>query len=40
MFAETACRLPQGKLIMYPKRGHALIAAPEFFRDVTAFFRG
>jgi pimeloyl-ACP methyl ester carboxylesterase len=40
MFAEIACRLPQGKLIMYPKRGHALIAAPEFFRDVTAFFGG
>ncbi len=40
MFAETACRLPRGKLIMYPNRGHALITAPEFFRDVTAFLRG
>ncbi len=40
MFAETACRLPQGKLIMYPNRGHALIIAPEFFRDVIAFLRG
>jgi pimeloyl-ACP methyl ester carboxylesterase len=40
MFAETACRLPQGKLIMYPNRGHALITTPEFFRDVTAFLRG
>jgi pimeloyl-ACP methyl ester carboxylesterase len=40
MFAETAFRLPRGKLIMYPNRGHALIIAPEFFRDVTAFLRG
>jgi pimeloyl-ACP methyl ester carboxylesterase len=39
MFAETACRLPHGKLIMYRDRGHALITAPEFFRDVTAFLR-
>jgi pimeloyl-ACP methyl ester carboxylesterase len=39
MFAETACRLPRGKLIMYPNRGHTLIIAPEFFRDVTAFLR-
>lgn len=40
MFAETACRLPRGRLIMYRDRGHALITAPEFFRDVTAFLRG
>ena len=39
MFAETACRLPHGKLIMYRDRGHSLITAPEFFRDVTAFLR-
>jgi pimeloyl-ACP methyl ester carboxylesterase len=39
MFAETACRLPRGRLIMYRDRGHALITAPEFFRDVTAFLR-
>jgi pimeloyl-ACP methyl ester carboxylesterase len=39
MFAETACRLPHGKLIMYRNRGHALITAAEFFRDVTAFLR-
>lgn len=39
MFAETACRLPRGKLIMYPNRGHALIIAQEFFRDVIAFLR-
>jgi pimeloyl-ACP methyl ester carboxylesterase len=40
MFAETAFRLPRGKLIMYPNRGHALIVAPQFFRDVIAFLRG
>ena len=39
MFAETAFRLPRGKLIMYRNRGHALVIAPEFFRDVTAFLR-
>lgn len=39
MFAETAFRLPNGKLIMYRNRGHALITAPEFFRDVTTFLR-
>jgi pimeloyl-ACP methyl ester carboxylesterase len=39
MFAETACRLPHGKLIMYRDRGHSLITAPEFFRDVIAFLR-
>ena len=40
MFAETAFLLPRGKLIMYRKRGHALMIAPEFFTDVTAFLRG
>lgn len=39
MFAETAYRMPHGRLIMYPDRGHALILAPEFFRDVVAFLR-
>ena len=39
MFAETAFRLPHGKLIIYRNRGHALVIAPEFFRDVTAFLR-
>ena len=39
MFAETAFRMPHGKLIMYRNRGHALIIAPEFFSDVTAFLR-
>jgi pimeloyl-ACP methyl ester carboxylesterase len=40
MFAETAFRLPHGKLIMYPDRGHGIVVAPEFARDVTAFLRG
>jgi pimeloyl-ACP methyl ester carboxylesterase len=40
MFAETAFRLPRGKLIMYRKRGHSLFIAPEFFTDATAFLRG
>jgi pimeloyl-ACP methyl ester carboxylesterase len=39
MFAETACRLRRGKLIMYRDRGHALVTAPEFFSDVAAFLR-
>jgi pimeloyl-ACP methyl ester carboxylesterase len=39
MFAETAFRMPRGKLIMYPNRGHAVVTAPEFFSDVTAFLR-
>jgi pimeloyl-ACP methyl ester carboxylesterase len=39
MFAETACRLPRGRLIMYPNRGHGLITTSQFFRDVTAFLR-
>ena len=39
MFAETAFQLPHGKLIVYRNRGHALVIAPEFFRDVTAFLR-
>ncbi|HZL74215.1 MAG TPA: alpha/beta hydrolase [Propionibacteriaceae bacterium] len=39
MFAETAFRLPHGSLIIYRNRGHALVIAPEFFRDVTAFLR-
>lgn len=39
MFAETAFRMPHGKLIMYPNRGHALTLAKEFFRDVIQFLR-
>ena len=39
MFAETAFQLPHGKLIIYRNRGHALVIAREFFRDVTAFLR-
>lgn len=37
MFAETAYRMPRGRMIMYPNRGHALVTAPEFARDVSAF---
>lgn len=40
MFAETAYRMPHGRLILYRNRGHALTTAPEFVRDVTAFLRG
>jgi pimeloyl-ACP methyl ester carboxylesterase len=39
MFAETAYRMPHGRLIMYPNRGHAIPWAPEFARDVIAFLR-
>ncbi len=39
MFAETAYRMPRGRLIMYRNRGHAVSVAPEFFRDVVAFLR-
>jgi len=39
MFAETAFRMPCGQLIMYPNRGHSVVTAPEFVRDVTAFLR-
>jgi pimeloyl-ACP methyl ester carboxylesterase len=39
MFAETAYRMPRGRLIMYLNRGHALVAAPEFVRDVVEFLR-
>jgi pimeloyl-ACP methyl ester carboxylesterase len=39
MFAETAFQLPHGSLIIYRNRGHAIMIAPEFFRDVTAFLR-
>lgn len=39
MFAETACRLPRGRLIMYPNRAHGVFITSQFFRDVTAFLR-
>jgi len=39
MFAETAFRMPRGRLIMYPDRGHAIPVRPEFARDVVAFLR-
>lgn len=37
MFAETAHRMPRGRMIMYPNRGHALVTTPEFARDVASF---
>ena len=37
MFAETSYQMPRGRMIMYPNRGHALVAAPEFARDVASF---
>ena len=39
MFAETAFRMPCGRLIMYPDRGHAIPVRPEFARDVVSFLR-
>ena len=39
MFAETAFRLPHGKPTAYPDRGHGIVVAFEFARDVTAFLR-
>jgi pimeloyl-ACP methyl ester carboxylesterase len=39
MFAETAFRMPHGRLIMYPDRGHAIPWRPEFARDVIGFLR-
>lgn len=39
MFAETAYRMPRGRLILYRDRGHAVNLAPEFFLDVTTFLR-
>ena len=40
MFTETAYRMLNARLVIYPRRGHALTVAPEFLRDVTAFLRG
>jgi pimeloyl-ACP methyl ester carboxylesterase len=37
IFAETAHRLPHGKLIMYPKRGHSIVTSKQFVADVVAF---
>ena len=39
MFAETAHRIPRGRLAVYPRRGHALVDAPEFVSDVERFVR-
>lgn len=37
MFAETALRMPNGKLVMYPNAGHAVNIKSAFYRDVLAF---
>jgi pimeloyl-ACP methyl ester carboxylesterase len=37
MFAETAYRMPHGRLIMYPELGHSLLTSPKFVADVVAF---
>jgi pimeloyl-ACP methyl ester carboxylesterase len=37
MFAETAHRMPRGKLIMYPKRGHNIVTSKQFVADVVSF---
>ena len=37
MFAETAYRMPHGRLIMYPELGHNLVTSPRFVADVVAF---
>lgn len=37
MFAETADRIPGGRLIRYPKVGHNPLADPRFTPDVLAF---
>jgi pimeloyl-ACP methyl ester carboxylesterase len=37
IFAETAHRLPHGKLIMYPKRGHSIVTSKQFVADVVSF---
>jgi pimeloyl-ACP methyl ester carboxylesterase len=37
MFAETAHRMPHGRLIIYPDLGHNLVTSPKFAADVVAF---
>ena len=39
MVAETAARMPRGRLVLYTGRGHALPLAREFVRDAIAFLR-
>ncbi|MFE7039796.1 alpha/beta hydrolase [Streptomyces atratus] len=37
MFDETAAGIPGARLVRYPRRGHNILAAPEFVHDVRAF---
>ena len=39
MFAETAYRMPRGRLVMYPDQGHGLVTSKQFFVDVLSFLR-
>lgn len=39
LFRETAKRIPDGHLILYPDRGHMVMREP-FFRDVLEFLGG
>jgi pimeloyl-ACP methyl ester carboxylesterase len=40
MFAETAYRMPRGRLVMYPDAGHAVVTDRRFAGEVAAFLRG
>jgi pimeloyl-ACP methyl ester carboxylesterase len=37
MVAETAYRMPHGRLIMYPDLGHSLVTSPKFVAYIVAF---
>lgn len=37
MVAETAYRMPHGRLIMYAELGHSLVTSPKFVADVVGF---
>lgn len=39
MFAETADRMPHGRLVRYPQLGHGLVTSPRFVADVVGFLR-
>jgi hypothetical protein len=39
MFADTARRMPYGRLLTYPAVGHGVNVHRRFFADVIAFLR-
>lgn len=39
LFVETARRIPDARLCIYPRAGHGVVVKREFFRDVLAFVR-